>query len=92
MNDWIDMQDRMDLLELEMQRFLAEQCEKGVWVTQDGEYLVIRDMQYHHLLNASNMVQRMGEEGNRWIYRKRLATELRRRSRLAASAAKQLDD
>ena len=80
MSAWDDMLDREEALELEKINYLIDQCKKGFWVTKKGKHLAIVDMAYSHLNHSYRMVQDMGPEGNRWMYRNKLKRELRRRS------------
>ena len=80
MSAWDDFADRQEALELEKINYLIEQCKKGYWVSSDGEHHLIQDMEYNHLLHSYRMVQNMGPEGDRWMYRSKLKKELRRRA------------
>ena len=41
--------------------YQEDACTKGMWITNDGEYISIRDMATNHILNAMNMLNRNRE-------------------------------
>lgn len=83
---WDRMNDLQEQLEQERTTYLIQQCEARIWVTSGGKHIPFADLKYGHLGNCVAFVDRMGPEGDRWMYRDALRRELRRRS-LAATPA-----